>query len=93
MFSFIDGDFLLFPLAGAAGWLLSTLQNWSLHRRTYSLECAVADLETKLLVEIKRRAGRERQSQRSFELDIVEAAKNAAPPEPALPWWAKLKKG
>jgi len=89
--SWIPGDLLLYLGAVALGWAASTLQTWSLHRRTYSLECAVADLESKILVEVKRRAGRERQSQRSAEQEILEAAKHAAPPQPELPWWANIK--
>lgn len=89
--SWFPADLLLYLVAVALGGLGATLANWSLHRRTYSLECAVADLEGKLLVEVKRRAGHERQNQRHLEQDIMDAAKKAPAPQQDLPWWQKIQ--
>jgi hypothetical protein len=93
MSSWISADLVFYLLAVALGALGATLSNWNLHRRTYSLECSVSDLEAKLLIEIKRRAGHERQSQKSIDLDILNAAKAAAPVQPVLPWWQNVKTG
>ena len=82
--------FLLIPLNAGIGWLASSLQSRSLHRRTYSLECGLADVESKLLIEIKRRAGHERQKDTKIDAEILEAAKNKEV-QPELPWWAKIK--
>jgi hypothetical protein len=68
------------------------LHYWRLHRRTYTLECAVSDLEAKLLIEIKRRAGHERQNSSKIEGEILAAAK-AQPKQPELPWWTRVKQG
>lgn len=88
--SWFPAELLLFLVGILAGYAGSFLQNWFLHRRTYSLECAVTDLENKLLIEIKRRAGKERQNQKSLELDILDAAKSAEPAKPSGPWWTQL---
>lgn len=90
MLSWFSADLVFYLLAVALGALGASLQNWSLHRRTYSLECAVADLEAKLLIEIKRRAGHERQSQKSIDKEILDAAKAADPAKPPAPWWSTL---
>jgi hypothetical protein len=84
------GDLLLVLIAGGIGYLTSTLQTWNLHRRTYSLECAVADLEEKVLHEVKKRAGQERQKDTKIEAEILAAAK-LKPAQPELPWWVKVK--
>lgn len=86
MLSWFTADFLFYLLAVALGYAGSTLQNWMLHRRIYSLECAVSDVEAKLLIEIKRRAGHERQNASKIEGEILAAAKNS-PERPKLPWW------
>jgi hypothetical protein len=78
---------LLIPACFLAGWLGQRLQNRSLQLRTYSLECSVTDLQQKLVVEVKRRAGYARQDDRRLEEEILKAAGNAKP-GPTLPWWA-----
>jgi hypothetical protein len=77
--------FLLYAIACAFGYLGGLLRTWSIHRRTYSLECAVADLENKILVEVKRRAGQERQKGHKLDEEIIAAA--AKKPDEAKPWW------
>jgi len=84
--------FLLFLGACPAGYLGGSLKSWSLHRRTYTLECAVTDLEGKVLHEVKKRAGQERQSQSKIENEIL-AAYAKAPPAPAQPWYMKYGSG
>jgi hypothetical protein len=92
MWYFSDA-FLYAALALASGYTAGYLRTWSLHRRTYSLECAVSDLETKLLVEVKRRAGQERQKDSRIEAEILASAKSH-PSAPKLPWWAgEVKNG
>jgi cell division protein FtsL len=79
---------LLFLGAIPAGYLGGSLRAWSLHRRTYTLECAVTDLEHKILHEVKKRAGHERQSEKNIDREILEAAKSK-PAQPELPWFMK----
>lgn len=86
----ISADFLLLLSAFALGYAGGCLRTWSLHRRTYSLECAVADLENKVLVEVKRRAGHERQRDRTIDEDILKAAAAKQPAKPTVPWWQNL---
>lgn len=88
--SWFPAELLLFFVGILAGYAGSFLQNWFLHRRTYSLECAVSDLEAKLLIEIKRRAGHERQSQKSLDREILDAAKSVDPAKPPAPWWTTV---
>ena len=90
--SWFSADFLFYLLAVALGYAGSTLHNWLLHRRLYSLECSVSDVEAKLLIEIKRRAGHERQNASKIEGEILAAAKNTAP-QPKLPWWQQYSQG
>ena len=92
MLSWLNGDFFFYLAAIALGYAGSTLQNWSLHRRLYSLECSVSDVEAKLLIEIKRRAGHERQNSSKIEGEILAAAK-AQPKQPELPWWQRVNQG
>lgn len=86
---FLSADLVLIILCFTAGILGSVLHTWVLHRRIYSLECATTDLENKLLVEIKRRAGQERQRAHSIDAEILEAAKKKTP-EPQVPWWSRF---
>lgn len=76
---------VLSAVAFGAGYVGGILRSWVLHRRVYSLECAVADLENKVLVEVKRRAGQERQKGSKIEAEILEAASKKT--EEPKPWW------
>lgn len=88
MFSWIVENLLFLAIGIGAGYIGGILRTLSLHRRTYSLECAVADLENKVLIEVKRRAGQERQKENKVEQEILNLVKNS--PEKAQdPWWAK----
>jgi len=80
---------LLNCLAGAVGYLAARVAIWGLHRRAYSLECAVADLEDKLLIEVKRRAGSESAKSKKRDQELIDFAQSAAqtPPAPPQPWW------
>jgi formiminotetrahydrofolate cyclodeaminase len=84
-------EYFVMILCGAVGGgLLHTVLNWTMHREIYSLQCDVADLKDKVLVEIKKRASLTHRAKKEDDetLDkIVEAAKTS--PAPALPWWAR----
>lgn len=58
---------LLIVLSLAAGISGAILTSWGLRRSVYSLQCDVADLKDKVLIEVKRRAGEARQSKAKFE--------------------------
>lgn len=78
---------LLFGLAGGVGYLAATVAIWGLHRRAYNLECAVTDLEDKILVEIKKRAGQESGKSRKADSELFKEL--SKPKEPDKPWWMK----
>lgn len=78
---------LLIPVCILSGFLGKHLKTRSLEGRIYTLECDVADLQGKLLIEVKRRAGKERQNGVRIEQEILEAAQKE-PPITNLPWWA-----
>lgn len=62
-----------------------------LEQRIYSLECDVADLQTKLLVEIKKRAGLE--GVKARKVDALESQVEEAltrQPEQPKPWWEQF---
>lgn len=85
--------FLLSILGGLlGGGILLLAFRWDLARRTYSLECAVADLEDKILSEIKKRASHASQESRKSKDDLAELLKAAAERQPAQqqPWWATV---
>lgn len=62
---------------------------WGLHRRAYSLECAVADLEEKLLVEVKRRAGTESARSKKADKELFDVLTAQPEPKKDEPWWTK----
>jgi len=47
------------------------LVSWGLHRRTYSLECQLTDVQKSLVVEVKKRAGTERWKQKDLAEQLV----------------------
>jgi hydrogenase/urease accessory protein HupE len=75
-----------------AGYASGYVANWALRRRLYSLEFDIATLETKLLSEVKRRAGEASGKARKADQDLLEAAltTKAVRPEPPQPWWMKF---
>lgn len=91
----LDGSSILvlvlsLATAGLAGFGAARLAITSLHRRAYSLECAVADLEDKLLIEIKRRAGTESGKSRKRDQELFDGLTNAAPPARQPMWWEQF---
>jgi cell division protein FtsL len=85
--------FVVICISAISSILISIVHNWSTARLLYSLQCDVADLQDKILVEIKKRASltfRERKKDDEMLERIVEEAKNASPAREPLPWWAKL---
>jgi len=90
MLSWFSADFLFYLVSIVLGAASAHLYNWQFHRRLYSAECSLSDLEGKLLIEIKRRAGKERQGQLSLEREILDAAKNSEPAKPPAPWWSTI---
>lgn len=86
-------DFLvtvLVSVASAAGF--HALNSWTIARKIYSLECDVADLQTKILSEIKKRA--QQQARKKPEEDLLEAINSKTPPAaPPEPWWVKYASG
>jgi cell division protein FtsL len=90
MWSFLD-VLLLVTISVVTSALVSIVHNWSTARKLYSLQCDVADLQDKVLVEIKKRASltfREKNKDDTMLEKIVEQAKSAAPAAPQMPWWA-----
>jgi len=76
---------VLIPLGVASGYFGSLLQSWLLRRRTYALECDVADLQDGLLRELKKRAGLVNKSKLEEELlNRVHETPQAAKEDP---WW------
>jgi hypothetical protein len=82
---------VLFLVAVAGGIVGGSIKTWLLHRRIYSLECAQTDLENKILVEVKRRAGQERQKGAKLEDEILAAAEKKLPA--GKPWWFNQAEG
>lgn len=85
---------LLAVATGAAsGYLAARGQSRALANRTYSLECDVADLQTKLLLEIKKRAAQEGVKARKVDavdqqiLDTLESKPVTS--GVTEPWWSK----
>ena len=78
--------YLLPPLCFALGYAGRAVKSALLGQRVYSLECEVSDLQNKLLIEIKRRAGGELHKGKQLDKDILEAAK-LAPGGDKVPWY------
>jgi hypothetical protein len=76
---------LLVPVCLLAGYFGQTLKNNAIQRRVYSLECDVADVQTKILTEVKRRAVSESRKGKSLENEII--AKAAETPTAQQMWW------
>lgn len=68
----------------------NALYHWGLTRKLYSLECDVADLQTKILSEIKKRA--QAQARKRPEDDLLNQLDLKDPPKPPEPWWMKYAK-
>lgn len=77
---------VLLALAGAAGYLGAHARLRVLNRRTYSLECDVADLGDKILTEIKRRAGGLKRKPEEALLAEIPGATGSKPRE-ERPWY------
>lgn len=90
-------DLSWFPVAvslvlSTGAWVLCFwfgLQLLSLNRKTRVLEFAIADLEERLLSEIKKRAGSLGVKARKDEEELIEKLKQT-PPQPSGPWWMDL---
>lgn len=68
------------------GYLAATVASRALKARLFSLECDVADLQDKILVEIKKRAGQESGKSRKGDAELL-AKLQTSPPKPVAPWW------
>jgi hypothetical protein len=87
-------DFSALPLVvlaiasgGLAGLASHQLASSLLKHRLYSLECDVADVQERLLTEVKRRGGAESAKSRKIDQELLQAAQTTttAPPQP---WWS-----
>lgn len=84
--------FVLVVCSFVGGGVCHALFSWGLERRTYSLECDVADLKEKILVEIKKRAAHSRVKDVEFLEKLEEAAKREPEKPPNQFWWQTIPK-
>lgn len=82
---------------GISGWVSYVMFSWALRTRVYSLECNVADLQTKVLVEVKKRASSERWDASKASLKDIQdfqAIQKATPTPPTRTkqgWLSKVQ--
>lgn len=87
------GAFLLLIACVIGGGVSGALlRSWDIHRRTYSLEVQLAEVQGIVQREVKIRAGTQRQAAPKIDreaADLLKAAGNLQP-QPAAPvqWWA-----
>lgn len=85
---FILGFLAVLGVSGVAAGLVSFVGSALVRRRITTLEFTVADLEERLLREIKTRAAHLGVKARKADDELVESlVKNASQPQPAQPWW------
>lgn len=78
---------LLFAIPATASVCAFLAISWGLRRRVYNLECDIADLQDRLLSEIKKRAGRETGKSKKEDDDLL-ASLVAKPQQPKFDaWW------
>jgi hypothetical protein len=75
--------------AGAVSVFVSVILNWSLSRRTLALEYDVAELNGRLLKEVKTRAGNAGVRSRAESAELLEKL-SAQPVKPPAPWYDEL---
>jgi hypothetical protein len=66
--------------------IASYLYSRALRARIYSLECDTADLQDKLLHEVKKRAGYDRQK-KDPTMELLDQIKDTTKIAPVKPWW------
>ena len=87
----LGGALLFLALTFAVSYLGQMLATRFVEKRLYSLECDVADLQNKVLSEIKKRAANLAVKAKAEDQLFEQLAQN--PPKPAEPWWMKYAGG